>query len=141
MDDWKSIISVSRVIELHAEGIKRHGEGALDPPRPDCIDAGLGSAWLAEAYAERPAMVQGFVFAAYAYVYLESRQCFTNGNKRAAWLTMVDILNKIGVDLKCSTQEAVRVCGLITSKAMTADALLRWIVDNAVDMDAQFPDG
>lgn len=134
MEDWTSIITVERVVELHAEGILRHGEGTLDPPRPGYIEGGLGNAWSAEIYADRPGMVHGFVFAAYAYIYLESRQCFTNGNKRAAWLTMVDILHSIGIDLDCSEQEAIDVCEQITAKEMNADGLLAWLAAHAVDI-------
>lgn len=135
MNDWTSIISVDRVSKLHAEGIRRHGEGSLDPPRPDCIEGGLGSAWLAEGYSERSGSVQGFVFAAHAYIYLESRQCFTNGNKRAAWATMLDILNSIGIELACSTNDAVVVCNQIAAKTMTPDGLLVWLAEHAIDID------
>lgn len=86
-------------------------------------------------------MVRGFVFAAHAYIYLESRQCFTNGNKRAAWSTMVDILHGIGVDLDCSEQEAIDACERVTAKELNADGLLAWLAAHAVDIDDQAAPG
>lgn len=137
MDDWTALTTVERVIELHAAGINAHGQGALDPPRPDCVEGALGSAWLAEYYTAQPNRVEGFAFAAHAYVYLESRQCFSNGNKRAAWATMMDVLNSIGIEIECSDVDAERICLDIAEKRTTVEGLLSWIVEHATDMDAE----
>ncbi len=136
MDDWTALITVDRVKFLHAKGIERHGQGTVDPPKPDCLEGGLGNAWTAECYDERPGLVQGFVFAAHVYVYLEARQCFSNGNKRAAWASMMDVLNSIGVDIKCTDAEAETMCLDIAEGRATVEGLLGWIVEHATDLDA-----
>lgn len=135
MAEWTNLITVDRVKFLHARGIEDHGEGTIDPPRPGCLEGGLGNAWTAECYDERPQLVEGFVFAAHVYVYLEARQCFSNGNKRAAWTSMMDILNSIGLDIDCTDAEAKAICLDIAEGRTTVQGLLSWIVEHADDLD------
>lgn len=124
-------ITVQRVLELHAEGIRRHGEGSLDPPRPDCVEGAIGAAETAEGYVDAPGLVPGFVFAAYLGVYLMLRHCFSNGNKRAAWTAMVDSLLAIGIEIEADEEDAKRLCDDIVAHRAEPDAVVRWLAEHA----------
>jgi prophage maintenance system killer protein len=124
-------ISVGRVLELHAEGIRRHGEGALDPPRRDCVEAAIGGALTAEGYVSAPGLVPGFVFAGYLGVSLMLRHCFSNGNKRAAWAAMVDTLLAIGIEIEADDADAKQLCEDIVEHRAQAEDVVRWLAQHA----------
>lgn len=134
MHRWAAIITVDRVLELHGAAIRRHGGGGTGaPPREGCVAGALGSAWSAAEYSDSTGAELELFFAAYSCANLIRRHCFTDGNKRVAWLTMMDILNAIGVGIDCTTDDAEELCLQLVGGHVSALGLLDWLADHAVD--------
>ena len=125
---WNYLISVERIIDLHKKGIERYG-GDFSPPTPDCVEGRLGNAWTAELYTEVPGSVTGFNFACFLLYYLTRDHCFTDGNKRVAWLAMVDILLKLGLTIKVTTNQAEQLCLGILLDQITTAGVSNWVAE------------
>lgn len=121
---WEHLTSINRIVALHRQGIERYG-GDFANPRDGCVDGGLGAAWNAELYTEAQGSIQGFNFACFLLCYLARDHCFTDGNKRVAWLAFVDILLKLGLTVKAETNEAEQlVLGVILHQLETNDVCM-----------------
>ncbi len=132
---WTHLITTDQILHYHAEGIARHGAGTVDPPRPNCIEEALGNAWQAEQYEENPAKLTGWIFATHIYIYLERKQCFTNGNKRAAWASMIHVLDRLRLTIDCTDEDARDACISLATGEMSAQIFLRWLQSSLRDLD------
>jgi death on curing protein len=126
---WEGLTSVARVLDLHSRGLQQYG-GLEGPPTPGgCVEGALGAAHSAEMYLEgRRYVIAGLPFAAYALVYLVRRHCFIDGNKRAGWLTCIDILATLGLGVEATVDEAVALVeGVIAGNFEDGAAVATWL--------------
>lgn len=125
---YGSLITSSRVLDLHAEGIRRYQVGEVSAPRPGCVEQCLGNAYNAEAYAGDPAKGVGLLFAAYALFYLVKDHCFMDGNKRLGFLVAADILLAMGLHIKASEEEAYALVKDVAEGRITsAEKVAAWL--------------
>lgn len=134
---WPGWIDTSRVLELHELSLAEYG-GAPGPHDPSgCVDAAIGGAQSAEVYLEgKPRAKAGLTFAAYALFYIVQRHCFTDGNKRTAWLAAVDILGALGLGIQASDDEAFDLMHrVIAHEVATGDDVAAWMASRLFALD------
>lgn len=138
MQPWSHLISKDEVVRLHHVGIDRYGKGEKVLPRDGCVEASIGAAWMAEQYNEEEEedRTDGLRFAACLLVYLASNHCFSNGNKRAAWLASQRILLELGLSLDVSEQQAAQFVLDMVERHMEPEAVALWLAANVVEATA-----
>jgi death on curing protein len=128
---WVDLITVEAVFESHQEAIRLHGGTAARPATAeDCVKGSLGSlgnAWSAALYEEPEEAQKGLCFAAHALVYLVRNHCFTDGNKRVAWVAAMLVLAQYRLTVKATTDEAELLVNQIITEDLDAGAVLTWL--------------
>ncbi len=100
-----SFPDAARIRALHASAIEAYG-GGKGELLADCVERSVGAAANAVLYADDESLP--FVtMAAYLLVYLAHNHCFQDGNKRVAWMALVDCLLANGFDVVATQQEAI----------------------------------
>jgi death-on-curing protein len=114
-------------LALHAESVRRHG-GKSGGVKDGCVDGSLGAAWNAEAYLAEENAQRGLVFAAHLLYYLARNHCFVDGNKRAGWLAMTEVLGKFDLTLATDAAEAEAfVNGIASGEVKRAEDVVPWL--------------
>jgi death on curing protein len=125
---WADLITRETLAELHAMSIKLHGGNDSLSQKEGCVDGALGNAWTAECYCDQPHLKGGLWFAAHLLFYLARDHCFTDGNKRAAWLAAVEVLRVLGLTLQSSDDDAEALCeDVIARKIDSALGVVSWM--------------
>jgi len=125
---WDHLISIQGVVDFRAEGIRRYGGAMMTKPPEDCIDASLGAAWSAGLYREPEESKPGLCFAAHVLYYISRNHCFTEGNKRAAWLSTMEILARLGLTVRATVEEAFTMMeDVIKGGIPDADGVIFWM--------------
>lgn len=126
---YSHLLTLDRVLELYALGITRF-KGTGGPPQSGCVEGSLGSAWTAEIYRSQtddPDSRPGLLFAAYVFVYLAKNHCFPDGNKRVAWLSLVDVLAMLKLTLRASDDEAYDFVIAVVKGERSTDDVVTWL--------------
>lgn len=124
---WADLVTEARILALHAESIRRHG-GKSGGVKDGCVDGSLGAAWNAEAYLAEENAQRGLVFAAHLLFYLARNHCFVDGNKRAGWLAMGEVLAKFDLTLTVEMAEAETfVDGIARGDVRRAEDVVPWL--------------
>jgi death on curing protein len=127
---WEHLITLERIMSLHAEGIKRYGGAAdIKADTRRCVEGALGSAWSAELYDPAEGAEPGLGFAAYLLRYLNSRHCFVDGNKRVAWLAMVDVFRAKRLEIDATEEEAEELVKDVIVNDLPVSEITYWIAD------------
>lgn len=136
-EHYEHILCTERVLELHAEGIRRYQEGEVASPRPGCVEACLGNAYNAELYQGSASRGFGLIFAAYVLFYLVRDHCFMDGNKRLGFLAAMDVLASLGLTLDCTDDDAYEMVTLVaTGEWRSATAVIDWLVPRLCELPA-----
>jgi death on curing protein len=127
-EPWGSFTTVSRVIALQGEGLRRYG-GRAGPADPQgCVDGALGAALNAESYFEgRRHVLAGLPFAGFVLFYIAKKHCFVDGNKRAAWSTAADVLASLGLGIHASDDEAVELVEAVLAGHLDGADVVNWL--------------
>lgn len=129
---WSDLTSFDRVVALHEIGIRQYEAGSVDPPSRGCVEGAVGNAWTAKQYAEEDRQFS-LVFVAYVLFYLAKDHCFTDGNKRVAWMTAVDILAKYGLTIDAEDNEAVQfVTDVVDGSISSGEKVAVWLAERLV---------
>ena len=127
---FSDLLSVDDLTALHRQAVSWHGGGGTGAKDLDCIQGSLGNAWTAEGYEEEEAKVPGLAFAGYALFYLARNHCFSDGNKRAAWLAAMAILGRLDLTVTVSVEEGLAlVTNVITGAVPQARDVVEWLAD------------
>lgn len=125
-------ITSSRVLELHAVAIQLWGG---DPSAADvgCVSKCINGAYTSAMYNatvdsnvfKEPDML---VFSAYLFMYLVKNHCFTDGNKRVAWMALVDQLAMLKVTIAASQEEVVEfVLCVEKQQSPSVEQVIDWL--------------
>lgn len=125
---WVEFITLERVFELHADGIREWGGlGSLTPNSRPCVEGSIGNAWAGALYQEPEEATRGLSFVAFLLVYLAKNHCFVDGNKRVAWSAAMDILAARNLTVGATTEEAEDLMNCIIQEDRGADFVADWI--------------
>jgi death-on-curing protein len=108
--------------------LSEHG-GRPGGPQVGCVDAKLGAAWTAEEYVGGEAGIEGLTFATFLAFYLAKGHCFTDGNKRVAWLSMVDVLAALGLRIEVGHDEAAKFMDGVAGEGTKPEHVREWVAD------------
>ena len=127
---WEPIISAAHIVDLHREGMRRGGR--MSTAMPGCLDERLGNAWTAEGYRQEEGLRVGLIFACHLAFYLARNGCFTDGNKRVAWLALVYVLDHYGLTIEATEDDAtdfmLKLAGAKETGVNTsADIVIEWV--------------
>jgi death-on-curing protein len=115
-------VTYEQVIAIHSRQLRRFG-GA-----PGLRDDGL-----LRSAIERPANKWHYEHAELAAAYafgLAKNHAFVDGNKRAAFMTMMTFLRKNGVRFAPDQAQATAIIMALAAGEVSEDSLARWIRDN-----------
>lgn len=101
--DYDKLLPLARVLNLHRVAVDGLAVEMVD----GCVERSLGAAASADMYRSEEGHRAGLIFAAAMLFYLATNHCFGDGNKRAAWLSAVEILAQLGLTLDVSEDDAV----------------------------------
>lgn len=130
---WEKYCTPARVIDLHAKGLKAHGgrEGITEPNGPD---ATLGAAWNAIAYGPIQGEEPALIFAAYVLYYFATKQVFSDGNKRVAWLVMCEVLASMDLEVGVTNDEGSEMVLAIANKQQSVEQAYAWVADHVREL-------
>lgn len=129
-EPWSDLISAATVVELRDEGMRRYGGILATKPPGDCVEGSLGAAWSAGLYREPEEAKRGLCFAGHLLFYLTKNHCFTEGNKRAAWSSMIESLARLGLTVNATIDQAWEMMdAVIRGGIADADTVVLWIAD------------
>jgi prophage maintenance system killer protein len=136
MTDIEEIVEMRDIIDLHAIGMNRYTPSAsIDPPRPGCIEGAIGNARTAREYMGDEEWDASLVFASHLLFYLANNHCFGDGNKRAAWISCMEVLRKCGLTVDVSDDEAESFMNGVVSdgegrrRYNTGIAVAKWLAN------------
>lgn len=126
--DW-NIADVDEIVTLHGEMLAKYG-GISGAANRKCVDGSIGAAINAAMYqVDEGEDADLLCFVAHMLVYLARNHCFTDGNKRAAWASVVRVLDLNGMRIRGDDPEAAS----LVERASTGDAdvgeVIRWLGD------------
>jgi death on curing protein len=126
---WDHLTSLEHLVELAGAVFARTGGGSSFNARElACVEGKLGSAWTAELYVDDSDKVEGFVFAAHLMFALIRGHCLVDGNKRVAWIALIDTLARLGWSVESSDDDAVDFClGLCVRADASAAEVREWL--------------
>ena len=130
---WDDHITLSEVLSLYSEGIRRFG-GESSPPKKGCLEQSIGNAYTAELYTESDSS-KGLVFAGYLLFYLTRDHCFVDGNKRIAWLCAMRVLANSQLTPNVSQDDVVEFCTRIADSTAsdaikTGAQVVAWLAEH-----------
>jgi len=100
------------------------------PPKEGCVESALGAAVSAGVYAvEDPADTDLICLSAHTLYYLARNQCFTDGNKRAAWGALVRILDLNGIRIVADQIEAADFTNAVADKKRDVAEIMTWLLE------------
>jgi death on curing protein len=123
---WAEVVDVDALGELYLKGIAVGG-GAASPPKAGCVEGCLGNAWTAECYRQEDGEQVGLLFACYLMYYLAKDHCYTDGNKRVAWFSLVFVLDHYGLTVDASADEAEQFVEGVARGDCSADGVIDWV--------------
>jgi death on curing protein len=124
---WDGLCSLDRLLELHARGLREH-KGAAGIRDLGCPEGTLGNAWSGAEYSEIGESLPHLVFASYLLYYFATKQCFIDGNKRIAWLTMSEVLASVNLEVNATTDEAYAFCIAVANKQVRdVHSVVMWV--------------
>lgn len=136
---WGNLISVQRIVALHAEGMRRHGHDPASRPAEDCVEGSLGAAWNAGLYREPEDARIGLCFAGHVLYYLAKNHCFTDGNKRAAWMSMTTVLASMGLSVEATDDEAEAMVKQVAEGVIRdPDGVIFWLAERLISFPGNF---
>lgn len=125
LPDW--IPSPDRILELHRAAVSvQDAAGALHADR-ECVESALGAAGNGALYNSAEEQPDPVSVAAYALFYLATKQCFTDGTKRAAWLTAMEIIEVAGFAIACTDQQAIDLVLSVAKNEVVAADVESWL--------------
>ena len=90
-EDQPFMLTVERLRELHAEGLRRwKGKPGEVDPYSGCLESVVGGARTALGYHDAPVSDAGLTYASFLLQKAATRHCMNDGNKRLAWLACVE---------------------------------------------------
>lgn len=129
-------ITAAHIYELH-RGL---GVGqSLSPSKPGCVEGAVNGAYTSALYSceegvDEPDLlhVAAFLF----FYFAATHHCFVDGNKRIAWLALVEILATLELTLDVDDDTAEDfVLQLADGRVREHAAIVAWIAERLVGVE------
>jgi len=121
--------TVDRIVELHSDGMTMYGGAEVFSVNRDCIDSARGSSINAVLYSCDEAEPDPLQLAIHLFAHLNKGHCFTDGVKRAAWMTLMDAMLMNGLNILATQQEATDfVLSHAAGEGLQLEVVAAWLV-------------
>lgn len=131
----QNILSTHRVHRLHHLAIERHG-GDAGLRSEGCIDGVLGGALTNTLYRcdlDDPDRLDALVFGLYCFQGVSTHHCYVDGNKRTAWLSLLEILQVgCGLTIEAPDDDVVTFCLTVADQHLTIEQIAEWVFPRLV---------
>lgn len=121
------LVTSGRVLELHEVAVQQWG-GAAGAPNVSCVEGAIGDALTAALYIvdldEDPDVL---TTASYLLFYLARSHCFTDGNKRVAWMAFAEQLAVLGLHVEASQTEVVDFVNRVATGGFPVAEIIEWV--------------
>lgn len=128
-------LSPERVLELQHAAILAHG-GTPGILKPGCVEGSVAAAESAEFYSKqdvaKTGMQDGLCYASHLFMYLVKNHCFQDGNKRIAWLALVDSLRMFHLTIDESNEVAAAWVDSMAAQHPTVEEVANWLAPRLV---------
>jgi death-on-curing protein len=128
------LIAVDRVHALHDHAIKQWG-GAAGIRNQGCVEGSVGNSLNAGLYAmdsedDEPDVL---TVSAHLLFYLARNHCYTDGNKRIAWLAFTDQIGALGLDVEATQAEVIQfVLEVAAGTIANAEGVRDWVAPRLI---------
>lgn len=124
-----ALISEERIIELHSHAISEHG-GLAGLRCSMCIPSTIEGAVTSTLYQYNPTEPEEAIlpYVAYLIEKIVTFHCFSDGNKRVAWQTAVEVLAMVDLTFGCTQDDATAFILDIVCHKRPHEEILEWIV-------------
>lgn len=126
---WFQLVKVCRVIELHAEAVRKTGECATIL-NDDLLQGAVSNALTAAMYIAEDGSPDIICVAAHLLYYIARDHAFEQGNKRTGWLTCEEQLRIAGLRIDATTDEAERLVLGVVRGELDTRAVVEWIAQH-----------
>jgi death-on-curing protein len=130
---WEKYCTPARVFELHDKALQAHG-GRAGVTEPNGPDATLGAAWNAIGFGPIQGEEYALILAAYVLYYFATKQVFSDGNKRIAWLAMCEVLAAVDLEVGVTNLEGSDMVLAVAEKRASVEQVYSWIADNVREL-------
>jgi len=127
----------ARLSDLYNRSILLHG-GNASQVKPGCVEGALGNAIIAAQYRTGDEVPDPLLVAAFLCRSLARNHCYSDGNKRLAWLSLLEVLwccAELTVD--ADADEAEEMVVGVTTGALDVDDIVRWLSDDGRLVEAK----
>lgn len=118
-------VTYDEVHALHAGAIATYG-GELSGVRDGCVEQCVDGSRTAAMYASDDGS-DLLSAASYLLIYLARNHCFTDGNKRVAWMSMVRLLALNNIRVEAAEEAAARLTEAAATGKIDADGVIQWL--------------
>lgn len=122
-----NFLEAEDVNALHDDALNAYG-GAPGFRDPNCPDAKIAATKNAILYGtpedEEPDLLRA---AAHLIVYFATGHCYSDGNKRAAWLAALRLLDINGIRLRGDYPDAAPLIERVATHEATVDDIIVWL--------------
>jgi death-on-curing protein len=128
---WRHLTTRATLVS-HASAVFGVTGGGTNftPSELECIDGKLGSAWTAELYVDDENKMEGIIFAAHLMFNLIKGHCLVDGNKRIAWVALVESLASLGWRIEVGHDDAEAFClRLCENEESSAESVQEWLME------------
>lgn len=114
------------------------GEPIVSPvPRAGCVEGAIGNSVLAASLSQAAEEPDALHVAAYLLRSLARNHCYTDGNKRIAWLACLDVLAEHAVaTIDADEDAAAEVVEDVAKGRMSVGDLIRWLESGLVPIES-----
>lgn len=119
-------IDADRVQALHASEMQRSGV-QWGPPKDGCVEGSVGAAMTAALYAAEDEEPDLITAAANLLVKLAKNHCFTDGNKRAAFLAVVEVFASNGLKVVADQHDAASMVENVADDTYDLFRVIEWL--------------
>jgi len=128
--EW--VPSASRIGQIHSVAIARYG-GSPGLRDHACPERCIGGAYMAALYEGEDDDVDHLLVVAHLAWLLARNHCFVDGNKRVAWLVLVEALRAaVALDIDASQADAIAIMLAVADGSVTVAGLHAWLVPRLV---------
>lgn len=125
-------ISPARLAKLMAD-LRPDADAAARVPKSGCVEGAIGTAVQGALYYQDRAEPDPLHVAAFLLRSLAQNHCYQDGNKRIAWLAMLDVLwVHASLAIDADQEEAAAVVNQVATRQCSIEDLIVWLADHLV---------
>ncbi len=124
LNGWR-FVGAEDVAVLHRYAVETYG--GLAGVTAGCVEASIGAAKTAAIYLAEENGVDLLTASAHLLCYLAKNHCFTDGNKRVAWMALIRAFDANGLTIIAEEQDAAELVENVVGDRVDVGGVIRWL--------------